>query len=380
MQAFNTVLKSKIINTMKSTHLFKSTGKLMATAALLSLVTYACSSPEEIQKESENPVPVTVETAALNKVSASLTFSGTVKSERTVNLSTKVMGRITRLDVETGDFVRKGAPLVRIKDDNLRAQKNQIEANLSQARAALQNTETNYKRLKALHEKGSTTQKEFDDISTQYESAKANVKAFQGKLLEINDMLDYTVLEAPFDGYVVAKRAAEGDLAGPGEPLVTFEQQGAMKVAVSVPETNIHLFELKDAVSVEVGAAGINQAQGVVSSVSPSGDRASRQFEVEITLPRQKVPDPLKSGMFAEVSLNSMSDSSITVPLSALIERGQLTGLYAVSRDNEALLRWVRTGQAAGERIEILSGLSEGETYVVSSKGRLTEGQKIQIQ
>ncbi len=370
----------KMINTMKINQTFKPAGKLLAAVTLLSLVTYACSSPEEIPKKAGNPIPVTVETAVLKKVPVSLTFSGTVKSERTVNLSTKVMGRITQLDVEVGDFARKGEPLVHIKDDNLRAQKYQIEANFEQARSALQNTETNYKRLKALHDKGSATQKEFDDISTQYESAKANVKAFQGKLLEINDMLDYTVLEAPFDGYVVAKRATEGDLAGPGQPLVSFEQQGAMKVAVSVPETNIHLFELKDAVSVEVEAADVDQVQGVVSSVSPSGNPASRQFEVEITLPRQKELDRLKSGMFAEVRLNNMSDSSITVLQSALIERGQLTGLYTLTGDSEVILRWVRLGYTSGDRVEVLSGLAPGEKYVSSFESPLREGQKVTAQ
>jgi RND family efflux transporter MFP subunit len=369
----------KTINTMKRNRIFMAISKLLAVV-LLSFSAYACSSPEKNSQESENPVSVTVETAKFSQISALNHFSGTVKSEHTVELSTKIMGRITQLDVETGDFARKGTPLVRIKDNNLKAQKSQVEANLEQARAALQNTETNYNRLKALHEKGSATQKGFDDISTQYEAAKANVTVLNGKLLEIEDMLAYAVLEAPFDGYVVAKRVSQGDMAAPGQPLVSFEQANGMKVEVTVPETEITLFSLNDKVSVDVKAAGRQRLTGVVSSVHPSGNRVSRQFMVEVSLPDMGRSHGIKSGMFAEVGLSSTSDSALTVPKTAVIERGQLTGLYALTDDSEVLLRWVRLGDTIGNQVEILSGLTQGEKYVSSFEAPLREGQKVNVQ
>jgi RND family efflux transporter MFP subunit len=369
----------KTTNTMKRNQIFTTTAKLLAVV-LLSFSAYSCSSPEEPPQETENPVTVAIETAERSQMPASYRFSGTVKNEHTVHLSTKVMGTITQLDVEAGDFARKGDVLVRIKDDNLQAQKNQVEANLAQARSALQNTETNYERLKALHEKGSATQKEFDDISVQYESAKANVTVLNGKLQEINDMLDYTVLEAPFNGYVVAKRVSQGDMAGPGQPLISFEQEKGMKVEVTVPETEIALFSLNDTVSVDVKAAGRQHLRGVVSSVNPSGSRASRQFMVEVSLPELSRNHGLKSGMFAEIGLGSVSDSSLTVPKTAIVERGQLTGLYTLTDDSEVLLRWVRLGDSSGDQVEVLSGLAPGERYVSSFGAPLREGQKVNAQ
>ena len=370
----------KTTNTTKRNKIFTTTGKLLAAVVLLSFSAYACSSPEEPPQETENPVTVAIETAERSQMPVSYHFSGTVKSEHTVHLSTKVMGKITQLNVEAGDFARKGDVLVRIKDDNLQAQKNQVEANLAQARSALQNTETNYERLKALHEKGSATQKEFDDISVQYESAKANVTVLNGKLQEINDMLDYTVLEAPFNGYVVAKRVSQGDMAGPGQPLISFEQEKGMKVEVTVPETEIALFSLNDTVSVDVKAAGRQHLRGVVSSVNPSGSRASRQFMVEVSLPELSRNHGLKSGMFAEIGLGSVSDSSLTVPKTAIVERGQLTGLYTLTDDSEVLLRWVRLGDSSGDQVEVLSGLVPGEQYVSSFEAPLREGQKVNAQ
>lgn len=347
---------------------------------VLSLIAFSCSSTDETETVAEETAAVSVQKAGLSDISASHRFSGTITSDRTVQLSTKVTGRITRLDLEEGDYAAKGSILVRIKDDNLQAQKNQIEAGLQEARASFKNAEKNYRRFKALFEKESATQKELDDITTQYEMAKANVQALEAKLREINDLLEYTVLKAPFNGYVVAKRISEGDLAAPGQPLLTFEKENALKVEVTVPESQISLFAVNDTVRVDVKAASIHNLEGVISNLNPSGNRNSRQFKVEIKLPDSDRSGRLKSSMFAEVGLTSATDASITVPQSAIIERGQLTGLYTLNSESEVILRWVRLGKVKNGSVEVLSGLAPGESYIASYEGTLSEGQKVSVQ
>jgi multidrug efflux pump subunit AcrA (membrane-fusion protein) len=153
-----------------------------------------------------------------------------------------------------------------------------------------------------------------------------------------------------------------------------------MKAEVTVPETEISLFSLDDTVSVDVKAVGRQQLVGVVSSVNPSGSRASRQFMVEVSLPELSRNHGLKSGMFAEVGLASTSDSSLMVPQTAIVERGQLTGLYTLTGDSEVILRWVRLGDSSGDQVEVLSGLVPGEQYVSSFEAPLREGQKVNAQ
>lgn len=349
--------------------------------ALLLLTVGACSSTDESDAEPQRIPAVTVSKAGLSETSTAHRFSGTVASQRTVQISTKVTGRVTQLDVEEGDYVSQGEILVRIKDDNLQAQKNQVEAGLSEAEAAFKNSETNYQRIKNLYEKESATQKELDDIATQFERAKANVNALEAKLQEINDMLEYTVLEAPFNGYVVEKRISEGDLAGPGQPLLAFEREGDMKVNLSIPESQIALFQLNDTVSVDVPAVRTEAFMGVVASVNPSGMRGSRQFGAEIVFPNLESDSGLKSGMFAEVSLAYQQERSITVPESALVRRGQLAGIYTLNDNSEVVLRWIRVGETDTEEgtVEVLSGLAAGETYVASFDAPLTEGQKVDV-
>lgn len=346
----------------------------------LALTAASCSSSEEAEVSSRATVSVNMQQAALQTIPASYRFSGKVKSDNTVHLSTKVSGKIVQLSVEEGDYVRDGETLVRIKDDNLQAQKKQVEAGLSEARASLANTEKNYERMKALFEKESATQKELDDITTRYEMAKAKVQSLEAKLTEIRDMIEYTVLQAPFNGYIVSKMASEGDLAGPGQPLVSVEKESGMKVVVTVPETQISLFNRKDTVSVDVRAAGKMNLQGTVTTINPSGNPASRQFSVEIGFPDLSKIKGLKSGMFAEVGLLTSGEQKITVPESAIIERGQLTGLYTLNNNSEAVLRWVRLGEKNNGTVEILSGLAPGESYVVSYEGAIREGQKVKVQ
>ena len=351
-------------------------GRLLSAFMVLTLVGVACSSSDESEVQQGEPISVSTQTAEYVSAIATHQFSGTVSSDRTVNLSTKMMGRITQLDVEEGDYAQKGDILVRIKDDNVRAQKRQVESSLSEAKAALQNTETNYNRIKNLYEQKSATKKELDDITMQYKMAKAKVATLEGRMQEIEDMLDYTKLQAPFNGYVTAKMASEGDMAGPGQPIISFEKENEMKVNVTVPESRISLFSLDDTVSVDVKAAGFS-SEGIVKNINQAGNRGSRQFSVEVMLPNTS---EIKSGMFAEVSLKSQQDQAIVVPNSALIERGQLTGLYTLNDDSEVVLRWVRLGDKHGDGVEILSGLSEGEVFVASVDQPLPEGQQVSTQ
>ncbi|NGP87679.1 efflux RND transporter periplasmic adaptor subunit [Fodinibius halophilus] len=355
-------------------------GRLLSALAVLMLVGISCSSSESEKPAEDQPITVDTQTAEYVQGTASHRFSGTVSSDRTINMSTKVMGRIAQLEVEEGDYVSKGDVLIQIKDDNLQAQMNQVESSLIEAKAALSNTETNYNRIKNLYEQESATQKELDDISTQYEMAKAKVQMLESKLQEVEDMLDYTRLTAPFNGYVISKMVSEGDMASPGQPIIALEQEGIMKVNITVPESNISLFSYDDTVSVDIKAVGYNDGIGVVKSINQAGNRGSRQFAVEVMLPELDKDSGIKSGMFAQVGLVTEGDRAIVVPKSAIVERGQLTGLYTLNDNSEIVLRWVRLGDESANGIEILSGLSEGELYVASIDQPLREGRKVSTQ
>lgn len=358
---------------------------IIFSGILFLLVTFlsSCGSDANVEESDQNTksVPVGVETAEKTSIPQEYRFSGTVNGSRRVKISTKMMGKATHVNIDEGDRISEGEVLVRIKDNNVQAQKQQVKAKLSQARAGLENAETNFERIKALHESGSATQKEFDDMKTRYKSAQSKVEAMKSRLSEINDMLDYATLTSPFEGYVVEKRISEGDMASPGRPLLMVEDFRHMEVTASVPESQINLFTLEDTVRISIKAAGYDDLSGVVKQINPAGNRASRQFVVKVTVPMPRQEgDNIKSGMYATLHLRKGGEPTIAVPQQSVIKRGQLTGLYTVSPDEEAVLRWVRTGRSYEDRIEILSGLAEGDRYIARfEQGEMKEGKKLEI-
>jgi RND family efflux transporter MFP subunit len=325
-------------------------------------------------------IPVEVATARLTPVAQAYRYSGTVRGARRVELGTRMLGRITYLTVEEGDRVRRGETLVRLQSDDIQAQRGQAEAGLVEAKVALANAETNFRRMKNLYDADSATRKELDDATVHYEMAMARVTATEARLTEVNEALDYAVLTAPFDGYVVRRMAERGDMASPGRPLLAIEDTRSLEVVAQVPESDILRFAEGDTVDIEVGSATESRIPGVVTQINPSGDARTRQFDVLVSVSERDGRGRIKSGMFARVVLRKGERAVISVPHDALQRRGQLTGLFAVDGEGRALLRWVRTGRQFGDRVEILSGLTEGETYVLSAEGRLADGQRVQVQ
>ncbi len=351
----------------------------------LALVVSACGG-ETSAPPADEMEPVTVETATATATATAQAgrYSGTIQGTRRVPLATKMMGTVTQLAVEEGDRVRQGETLARIRSQNVEAQRAQVQARLRDARAARDNAEKQFNRIKALREKDSATEQEFDNAQTAYERAQAQVEALESRLAETEDMLTYATLEAPIDGYVVAKHSEEGALAAPGRPLLVVETLEDLKAVVQVPAEDVNRFAVGDSATVVIGAAGNVQRRGVVTQVNPSGNAVSRQFTVQVRLPRIDSGETsgataIKSGMYAEVLHQTGTRSTLTVPREALIERGQLTGLYAIS-NGTARLRWVRTGPRQGRRVEVLSGLRPGEMYVVDATPRIADGQPVRTE
>ena len=343
---------------------------LLAAALLLS----GCQTDQESLPE-QTPVSVDVVEAEERTGDIGQVFPALVESRNQASLSTIVMGTVTQTHVNVGDRVGKDDVLLRIKDDQIRAQKMQLEANRVQAQANLENTEKNYNRIKNLYAEESATSKELDDISTMYEIAKANMDALEASLREVNEMLSYTVIRAPFDGIVSRKFVETGDMASPGHPLISVADPDQIKFTASIPEQVIQHVTEGMKITIDVSAAGLFQAEAEIYAVSGAGDRASRQFAVEARLMDESLMSQVRTGMFAEMNIHSVDEDRLFIPKSALIERGQLTGIFTLSDDNLAVLRWVRTGRTSGSFVEILSGLKPGEKYVHSSDQTIRQGQ-----
>ena len=309
-----------------------------------------------------------------------LAVSGKIQSEKSAALSTRIMGFVTNTPVNVGDKVSKGQLLIAINNSDLQAKKAQVNASILEATAAFKNAEKDYNRFKNLFADKSASQKEFDDITAYYQMAKARLEAANQMKNEINSQFAYTNITAPFGGVITAKMIEKGDMANPGQPLISIETTGNFEVIAMVPESEIS--SIKQGISVDVTIKSINKTvKGIVKEVSSSSKNTGGQYLVKIGL--DKSTAPILSGMFATIQLpiekNSTSQSTL-IPMDVIVSNGQLSGVYTVSQSNTAILRWLTLGKTYGNQVEVLSGLNSDESYIVSANGKLFNGAKVSIQ
>lgn len=357
--------------------------KRLSFAALLvggSLFIGACGGEPAGQQTDETPSSaVLFETAGAAAGGQTTTYSGSVEGARRVALSTRVMGRVVQLNVDEGDEVSAGDVLLRIDDGQLTAQRRQAEAGLREARANLENARTNFARFDTLLAQESATQREFDDAKTMLESAEARARSLESRIAEVDDALQYTVIRSPVSGVVAERSIDQGAMAAPGAPLLVVETVDALKVIATVPESDVNRLSAGQAVRIHVDAAGVS-LPGVIEEVNRSASGPGRRYTMRVVFGDDTAG--IRPGMFARVSAASAAASgeagaAITVPEDALIRKGQLTGLYALTADDRVILRWVRTGLSSDGRVEILSGLAAGERYVIPGGERLEDGQLV---
>lgn len=347
---------------------------------ITSLVMMSCSDGKTESQTNDPAINVKVATPALPMGKGFFSASGQIEASQFANISTRHMGYISQIFVKVGDKVKKGQPLIHVNNADMEARKAQAMAGLNQAQARFSIAEKDYNRFTILFEQNSASQKEFDDIKTQYDVAGAQVESARQMLNEVEAMLSYSNIKAPFKGVVTSKSVNVGDMANPGQLLLSLETPGSFVANVMVPETEISNVQTNDTVTVYLKSSG-GTMTGTVSEVSTSSQHTGGQYMVKIQL-SEASGTPLYSGMFVSTLFSTNSNSTnnqLLIPKSVLIKKGELQGVYTVSSSNTAILRWLKLGRSMGDQIEVLSGISEGEQYIVSADGKLYNGVNITI-
>ena len=346
-----------------------------------SLFITSCGNEDKKVVTDNSPViNVKVSQVAIDNNSQFLSVSGKIQASNSADLSTRMMGYVKKVHVNVGDKVRKGQLLVSINNTDLQAKKAQVNAGITQAKTAFNNAEKNYNRFKNLFGSNSITQKEMDDMTANYEMAKAGLEVANQQKNEIDAQFKYSNITAPFSGIVTSKNIKKGDMANPGMPLISIENPTNFEVLAMVPESEIAHIQKETEVTVLVKS--INKTiKGKVSEVSTSAKNTGGQYLVKIDL--EKTDVNILSGMFSTVQFpveRKVKSELVLIPTEAIVTNGQLSGIYTVSQSNTAMLRWLRLGRTYGNQVEVLSGLNADESYIVSAEGKLFNGAKIIIQ
>ncbi|WP_242342720.1 efflux RND transporter periplasmic adaptor subunit [Anaeromyxobacter terrae] len=286
--------------------------------------------------------------------------AGSLAAVRRAVVSTRTAASVRSVEVEEGSRVRQGALLVRLSDDEVRAQ-------LAAAETARVTAAAQARRMETLAAQGAATQVERDQARAQRAQAEAAVSAARAALA-------YTEIRAPFDGTVQARRASAGDLVGPGQPLLELEGS-ELEVVASLSDEEARGIAIGQTIRFEAGTeAGASE----VSALAVGGDPLSHRRTL-----RARVHEggaALRSGTFARLVLPAAEApaGAVWVPRSALVERGDLTGVF-VAAGGQAQLRWLALGEGVGDRVPVRAGLAAGEA-VIDSPGALRDGQQIEVE
>ena len=345
-------------------------------AALAVFLAGGCGDRPSEKQVAPETVRVPLYTAELKELPVFTTAMGTLEPFSKAQLATRIMVHVKEVRVEAGDRVKAGQVLVKLDQKDITSRLKQSEAMLASAKSQRENARSYFNRIKKLHDEQSATDQALDNARTQLESAEAAVLAAEGQVSEAQANLNYSRLVAPFDGYVTAKIVEPGDMANPGVPLVTVEQQDSMKIVATVSERAVGQISVGRQVWVKTDIPGSSRMPASVEAIIPSADPRTRTFQVKLVLGNPE--GTLKSGMFVRVFFQTGTTRILAVPDSAILRKGQLTGVFTVDDNHLSRLRWVRLGQASDDMVEVLSGLDPGDRVVLSGHQLMREGQKVE--
>lgn len=356
------------------------------TLPLLILIVLALSCGSDGDKEGvERPGVSGVKTEVLRRTETDEFYrtSGTVKAGTISDVASRVMGRVTSIKVEEGERVAEGEVLMTIEDDDIRqkalAAKESYRVAENAFKAAEHNkrlSELTYERYRNLYNERAISLQEMDEIETRknvaaldYEKARAALNQAKANANEAQVNLGFATIRAPSSGIVTEKNIEVGSMASPGVPLLRVEDDSTYRIDVNVDEAFFDKLSPGMPVTVELGSSG-RKAEGTVTDVVPAVDPRTRTFLVKIALDGEA----LKTGQYARVLIPVGTKEAIVVPEKAVVEKGQLVGVYTVGKDGVVSYRLIRTGNKYDGGVEVLSGLKAGDTIIVEGTDKAVDG------
>ncbi len=351
---------------------------LTATALVLAAGVAGCGSKTPHHAAAEL-APIAAQVTPVERISEGrpIEVYGIVQPARQSFISSRVVGPVIAVKVEAGDTVRAGQAMVEIQPAAADGQVAQAMGARAQAEAALALAEKNYRRFQSLHDQKAASDLELDMARMQYEQAKGAVTQAGGAVQAASSVAAEAVVRAPFAARVVDKMVEVGDLAAPGRPLVHLESLSGRKIWLTVRSADIRRLEKGQELEVRIDARpDLGTLTGTVDEIVPAADPASHTFTVKVSLAGVTV----SSGVSGRAVLPGDVVERLAIPAAALFRRGGLELVVVRDDDGTARTRAVTTGRTlSGDRIEVLSGLGEGERVVLGAPGPVADGTPVEV-
>lgn len=312
-------------------------------------------SPKEQAEEAPLVSVVTVNRQAVPQKS---TYTSSVEAYAKNNIAPQQALRISKINVEIGDFVKAGQILAEM--DGLQ---------LQQAELQMKNNETEFQRLKGLYEAGGLSKSDLDAMELSYKVSKTTYQ----------NLLDNTILRSPINGVVSARNYDKGDLYSMSQPIYTVEQIAPVKLLVGISESEYSKVKKGNEVEISVDAFPGRTFKGTINRIYPTINQLTHTFNVEVIVPNRDYV--LRPGMFARVTVRFGVNNNVVIPDTAVIKQ---TGsgerfVYVLNADGTVTYQNVKLGVRNGGEFEVLEGIEDGAKVVVDGQARLRDGIKVRV-
>jgi HlyD family secretion protein len=362
---------------------------------------------------------VRVSRITLSPLEGEVSYVGTLLAHKKTDVSCEIGGTIEGIHFERGDKVLKGQSLAEVSTRTILLEVRQAEAavasaesqlekaergsrpeeiriaeaGLDEARAGLREADNNFQRIERLFQSKSISQSEYDAAKRNVDMARARMES-AGHQLELvrqgpraedrdaaraaleqakaalalaNERLRKSRLLAPHDGMAAFREVEEGELITPGTPVTQVVELDPLRVRVAVSENHIRFLEKGQALAVKLDAIPQETFTGVLCFLSPAADPFTRSYAMELTIQK---PDPrMADGMSARVEIPIREEKrSVKIPSAWLTEEDGNMGVL-VAEEGKAIFRQLKLGAYYDQRVEVLSGLKEGELAITTPSG-----------
>ncbi len=323
-----------------------------------------------------------------------ISASGYVVARTKASVSAKVPGRLAYLGVGEGSVVRRGEVIARLENDDFRAAVDAAEARLRQLTIERDQAERDLERATRLHERRLLSDAELETQSARLRSLAAQADAARAQLALSRASLDNTIVTAPFDGTVLRKDAEVGEFVAPStagggltrSAIATMADLRTLEVEVDVNEAYISRIRNGQSCRITLDAYPDTSFAGRVRQVVPTADRQKATVQVKVSIldrDRRILPEMGAKVEFAppgdsESETGPVPPRRVLAPAAAVVGSGSDARVWVVS-GGRAAARTVETGVARGEQVEIRSGLSGGESVILSPPPGLEDGARVRV-
>jgi RND family efflux transporter MFP subunit len=325
------------------------------------LLLSGCGDEQPVQTKADGLAPIETVVVAPRTTPLERMLDGTIEAVNQGTVAAQTSGRVAEILYDVNDFVPAGAVIIRLHATEQQAGLKQAQAALQEARARELEAQTRFKRVGDMYERQVVPKAAFDEATAARDSAVARLAAAQAALESAKEGVNYTEVRAPYAGVVTKRLVERGEIVNPGTPLMSGLSLQFLRVSVDVPQSSVDAIRRIKQAAVYVDGRRIEVAK---LTIFPEAAKPSNTFRARLELPENAAD--LYPGMFVKVGFVVGEVQRLLVPLQAIVERGEVTGLYVIDSEGRTSLRQVRLGHKFAGDVEVLAGVVEGDRVALN--------------